>query len=496
MRELAEILEGWLGGVSGREQRRRAAWLFGWLTLATDLTAIAAGLGLATIIREWVSARGLARAPDIGFVYTFFPQVLAYYWASLWVAFSFVDVYRDRRFLTGNREAGRIVKAVVAFTLVNAVLAYVFPTRLLFSRLTLLLACLFICVLATLGRHAVGELRAALRRRGRDLSVALIVGTDPAAERLVEELRDAEHHGYRLAGLLARSGDAKGRLGGARILGGLERLERVLHRLRVDEVFICAPTGDAHEVMPLFARLRPTGVQIRLVSRLFDVVIERVGVPVDFLGDEPILDFAHGEPGRSYAAGKRLLDAAVAGAGLLALSPLWALIAAAIYVESGRPIFFRQIRVGRDGRQFACYKFRTMIPDAEKRLAELAARNEVAGPMFKMRADPRVTRVGRLLRRYSLDEFPQLLNVLRGDMSLVGPRPPVPREVAEYEKWHLQRLDGPMGLSGLWQVSGRNELDFEEMALLDIYYLRNRNLFLDLRILLRTAFTVCLGQGR
>ena len=192
---------------------------------------------------------------------------------------------------------------------------------------------------------------------------------------------------------------------------------------------------------------------------------------------------------------KRALDITVAAVLLVLAAPLMLLIALAIKLDSPGPVIFRQRRVGKDGRLFTFYKFRGMVADAEARLHEVAHLNEVDGPIFKSRRDPRVTRVGRVLRRTSLDELPQLWNVLRGDMSLVGPRPPLPTEVTRYEPWQRDRLLVPGGITGLWQVSGRNLLGFEDMVRLDLEYITRWSLWLDLRILLRTILVVLTARG-
>ncbi len=201
-------------------------------------------------------------------------------------------------------------------------------------------------------------------------------------------------------------------------------------------------------------------------------------------------------PHPTYTAVKRLLDVAAAGTGLIVLAPLFLLTALAVRLDSSGPAFFSQERVGKDGRLFRCWKFRSMYIDAEARKAELAAQNEMeGGVLFKMRRDPRVTRVGRLLRKASIDELPQLWNVFIGDMSLVGPRPPIPAEVAQYTPYQRQRLAVKPGLTCFWQVSGRSDLSFEEQVRLDIHYARVRSLRVDLELLLRTIPAVLLARG-
>ena len=192
---------------------------------------------------------------------------------------------------------------------------------------------------------------------------------------------------------------------------------------------------------------------------------------------------------------KRAMDIVIGGLGALVISPLLAVIAISIRLDSPGPALFRQVRVGRGGRSFTIYKFRSMVENAEDVRRYLDAMNEADGPIFKMKDDPRCTRVGRILRRLSLDELPQLYNVLRGEMSLVGPRPALPSEVAQYQDWHKKRLDVSPGMTGLWQVSGRNKLSFDEMVLLDVYYAENWSPTSDLRIILKTVPLVLIGEG-
>lgn len=192
---------------------------------------------------------------------------------------------------------------------------------------------------------------------------------------------------------------------------------------------------------------------------------------------------------------KRVLDVIASSIALVVLSPLLIGIAVAVRATSPGLALFRQARVGLNKRPFAMYKFRTMVQDAEARRGELADRNEADGPLFKMRQDPRVTRVGGFLRRYSLDEWPQLWNILIGDMSWVGPRPPTPDEVERYEPWHRRRLEVTPGLTGLWQVLGRSDTSFDEMVRLDIYYAESWSIGLDLRIILQTIPAVLAGRG-
>ena len=226
---------------------------------------------------------------------------------------------------------------------------------------------------------------------------------------------------------------------------------------------------------------------------IFQMSLSRV--EIDDLGGIPLIGIRDISFSRWGLMLKRSIDMAVAASGLILLAPVMALIALAIRLDSPGPVLFKQTRVGKNGQPFVLYKFRTMRIGAEEEQEKLAALNEATGPIFKIRHDPRLTRVGRVLRRSSLDELPQLYNVLRGEMSLVGPRPPLPKEVEQYQEWHKKRLEIAPGLTGLWQVSGRSELTFDEMVLLDIYYIENWSPVLDTIITLRTIPRVLFGDG-
>jgi lipopolysaccharide/colanic/teichoic acid biosynthesis glycosyltransferase len=209
-----------------------------------------------------------------------------------------------------------------------------------------------------------------------------------------------------------------------------------------------------------------------------------------------ILSLVYG-PDRAVAlVMKRVVDISVSAVALVVLSPLLAIVALWIQLRDGRPVLFRQTRIGEHGRPFNVVKFRTMIPDAEERLTELEDRNEIQGHAFKVTDDPRVTRTGSLLRALSLDELPQLWNVLRGEMSLVGPRPPLPREVADYDVWHRRRLSMKPGITGLWQVAARREPEFDRWVRMDLEYIDRWSLWLDLKIIARTIPAVIAQQGR
>jgi lipopolysaccharide/colanic/teichoic acid biosynthesis glycosyltransferase len=278
-------------------------------------------------------------------------------------------------------------------------------------------------------------------------------------------------------------------------LEGLERLDEVLRLTGASEVVV-ALDPEEHEKLPRVTRLLDLShVPFKVIPSLF----EQTYRSTELLGyaEIPVIDVDVDALDTIARFWKRVLDLVVATGALILLLPLEIAIVSAIALESKFPVIYSAARVGRNGRRFHMHKFRTMVKDADKLLEELQNRNEAdgAGRMFKMRDDPRVTRVGAFLRATSLDELPQLINVLRGEMSMVGPRPPLPREVDNYEESHLYRLKAMPGMTGLWQISGRSDLDFEDMVRLDRYYLDNWSLAMDLGILVRTVWVVLTRRG-
>jgi exopolysaccharide biosynthesis polyprenyl glycosylphosphotransferase len=359
------------------------------------------------------------------------------------------------------------------------------------SRLTFIYAWVFIVILVMLGRSIVRLLRLAARRQGLGLARVLVVGDNSAGRMIMQSIADQPHLGYQVVGFLALAlGPDFGRF---KRLGTLEALPKVCEQHAVDEVIIALPAAYHHEILAVRDHCQHGGLRFKLVPDLYELSLNRV--ELDAINGIPLLSVRETAIHGWNLLLKRALDVTLAGTGLILFAPIWGLIALAIRLESPGPVLFRQERVGRDEQRFQVLKFRSMRQDADRIVHELLTQNEASGPLFKMRNDPRLTRVGRVLRRWSLDEWPQLWNVLRGEMSLVGPRPPLPREVEQYEPWHRRRLEAAPGLTGLWQVSGRSELTFDEMVMLDLYYIENWSLGLDLRILLRTIPAVFRGRG-
>jgi len=286
---------------------------------------------------------------------------------------------------------------------------------------------------------------------------------------------------------------SKADLGRFKALGGLDSVGTAIKSERVDEVIITLPWTYHRTIMGLVRSCQAAGVRARVVPDLFQLSLSRVDF--DDMGGIPLMGLKETAIPRAGRLIKRILDVALALVVLGLFSPVLGIIALLIRLDSPGPAVFSQRRVGEDGRPFDILKFRSMRVGAEEQQAQLLDLNQASGPVFKIKADPRITRMGRILRRSSLDELPQFLNVLRGEMSVVGPRPGLPSEVAQYQAWQRQRLEVPPGITGLWQVSGRSDLSFDEMCLLDVFYIENWSLGLDLTIMLRTIPHVVFADG-
>jgi exopolysaccharide biosynthesis polyprenyl glycosylphosphotransferase len=278
------------------------------------------------------------------------------------------------------------------------------------------------------------------------------------------------------------------------VLGPIEDLDRLFKAMTIDEVAVVLPPGAEHYLEPIISLSADVGKTVRIpVDPEQEILSHAVEETFEGLLVRSIVHDGHRD---LELAGKRLLDIIGATVGLIVLSPLLLMTALLIRLREGSPVLFRQVRVGKHGRPFTIYKFRTMVLDADDRYEEVAGFSETGGAAFKMRDDPRVTPTGRPLRRSSIDELPQLYNVLRGEMSLVGPRPAPPREVSQYDIWHRRRLSMRPGMTGLWQVRARLDEHFDERAELDLHYIDQWSLLMDFGILVRTVPAILMTKGR
>jgi len=405
---------------------------------------------------------------------------------------NFEEIYLNRLGTTWFDELYGIINATTTSVLLVIVFFFIFQysgsSRLVYSYLIVTLV--FYLSMARLVLHWWKNW---LQGRGIGVTRTLIVGGGEIGRTLMGHIVAQPELGYDVAGFVDDNPDLQHNIGRFRVLGNINDIQRLVPEHGVEKVIITLPWQYQDKIRRIIKECEQKGVQCRIVPDLFHLSLTNVtldeikGVPL--IGTkEPALK------GMNYAL-KRFVDVTVSSLVLVLFMPILLLVALAIRLESPGKAIFKQIRVGRNGQLFEVYKFRSMYVGADKEIHELAEVNEADGPLFKIRNDPRITKLGRFIRKTSLDEFPQLWNVLKGEMSLVGPRPSLPNEVAQYEPWHCKRLEASPGLTGLWQVSGRSDIPFDDMMLLDIYYTEQWSLKLDIVILLRTIPAVLLQRG-
>ena len=431
-------------------------------------------------------------APENRVPYTVFQPVAWVLTLLLLVMFALGGVYQQKQGRSWLDE----VHAVFSGTAVGIVImmAVTYVIRFYYSRFIFLMVGAVIVVLLGLERWLLRVVRAELRKRGHGIRRVIIVGAGKVGRSVMRSIVAQPELGYRVAGFVDDHPD-RGRtdIGRFKALGGLENLPRIVGQEAVDEVIITLPWMYHRKILSVVHQCERHDVRARIVPDLFQLSLSQVDM--EDLSGLPLLSLREPRVGGWLWWVKRALDFATALVGLVVLAPLMSVIALAIKLDSPGPAIFSQTRVGKGGWPFTCYKFRTMRAGAEKEKEELAELNEAQGALFKIKNDPRMTRLGWVLRRTSLDELPQLYNILKGDMSLVGPRPQLPEEVSQYVEWHKKRLETWPGLTGLWQVSGRSNLTFGEMCLLDIYYIEHWSPVLDTKILLQTIPKVIFGDG-
>jgi len=439
-----------------------------------------------------------------------FPSSLHPFWAYLpllplalliWGALLLLSGrYRSHRTVPLVYEAWAIVRVCGTGAIFFTLVLYVgrLDDRLLvddrISRFWVFLFAVLSCLLLLTEKIAIRMTSRYVRAHGFNYRTVLIVGTNKTALEIAESIYGHRFWGYRILGFI-ENGRAPGEPWTAPfpVLGEIEDIPRIVENNVVDDVIFAVHRRELDRLEDLFLSLQEQGIRTRFAMNLFPHT--RARVELEELDGMPLLSFATTPTSQLRLMAKRFLDVALAALTLLLAMPAVGTIALLIKLTSGGNILFRQTRCGLNGRFFTLYKFRTMVEGAEDQRRDLLHLNEMNGPVFKLKSDPRVTWFGRFLRKFSLDELPQLWNVLRGDMSLVGPRPPIPEEVAHYQRWQRRRLAMKPGLTCLWQISGRNNVDFERWMQLDLEYIDSWSPLLDLKILLKTIPVVLSGKG-
>jgi len=422
----------------------------------------------------------------------------AYLWLGLalpaiWLAGLALAGAYDTRFIgVGTDEFRRVLNAGVCLTAAIAILAYATKTQIARGYVVVSLPC--VTAFDLMARYWLRKRLHRLRTFGINMRKVVVIGHPDVISELATVLRRDTYHGLSVVAACVLGPDCPDTIDEIPVLGGLGNVTDLVERVQADTVAVLAcPEMSGSRLRDLAWALEKTGTDLCVAPALLDVAGPRTTIrPTAGL---PLLHMDHPE----FSGVRRLIKAAfdrtVALVALTLLAPLFVLIIVAITVDDEGPALFRQTRVGKDGKTFTLVKFRTMVVGAEKRRAELLTRNDSDGALFKIRQDPRITRVGRWLRRHSLDELPQLINVLAGDMSLVGPRPALPNETDQYGDHVRRRLAVKPGITGLWQVSGRSDLPWDEAVRLDVRYVENWSFVLDLQILWKTWSAVAHGDG-
>ncbi len=472
------------GGLSARS----ATASFLWAGL-DYLCALGAGLVAFRLRQE-----GGASTSWLGHVWVAVPLISAGYVALFGlyvVVFARIyGLYRAAEHRSGLNEQRMTIQAVLTAGLLLCGTLYVMHAYAV-SRIVVAVT-LLLTMSAMMVRRAVSrKVREQRFLDGREVRNVLIVGEGRVASALRNHLQSLPYMGFRFKGFVSVE-DAPAIHPDSDVVSGVANCVSVARSLFVDEIYFTAPVAK-ETVIAVVEEARANGIDVRVVPDLYDGLAWNARV--EYIGQFPTIALHWRDFPRGAFVLKRLLDLAVCCMALLVCAPLMLLIALLIKVNSQGPVFYRSVRVGRKGRTFSCYKFRTMVNNAEALRRDLEHRNERDSVLFKISDDPRITSVGAWLRKYSLDELPQFFNVLSGDMSLVGPRPPLTSEVERYDLAHLRRLDVLPGITGLWQVEARQDPSFDAYISLDTAYVENWSLSLDLKILVRTVSVVFGGTG-
>ncbi|HDK35962.1 MAG TPA: sugar transferase [Bacteroidetes bacterium] len=453
---------------------------------------------LIGFIRNYYHLVEMAYAPSFDFsgAIFFFKNNLSLFISAIvfWLVFlSSFGVYRDFRI----RSFWGIIWITLktSFFMILALGSVVFLTKMtLTSRLFILTYAGVSITLILAEKKTVNFVLEILRKSGYNSINLLIVGTGKRAQHFIDTVQKHSKWGLKIIGLID---DEPGKVGlsvkGFKVLGRLRDMPIILHEYVVDNVVFVVPRSWLSKIENAIIACENEGVGAYISIDLYNTKISKL--KQSQLGNIPLLEFDTVPANEWQLFVKRTIDIILTLIGIVIAAPLFLIIMIGIKLSSPGPIFFKQERVGVNGRRFTLYKFRTMRIGSEIKKKDLERKNEMKGPVFKIKHDPRVYPFGRFLRKTSMDELPQLFNVLKGDMSIVGPRPPLSVEVDMYEIWQRRRLSLKPGLTCVWQVSGRNEVDFDEWMQMDLDYIDNWSLWIDIKIIFKTFFVVLFGYG-
>ena len=464
-------------------QRRSARRIA--LRVVADAMAISTALFTASIIRFEIMGESPARDLDYSLLtLAAIPVFIVLFWMY--------GLYEPRQVLGPVNELKQVFHGVIAGTVLIIVADSLL--RLNLARAWALIALVAGLVIVGGERILVRKILHFMRRRGVDPTATIVLGANQEARTVARTLEREKWLGYRIIGFVDDDMPVGREVADDhRIIGSTADLHDLIAESGAGLLLVAASAFDAEHLNRIFWEIQDLDVDLQVTSGTVDFMASRV--TVQSVAGVPLLYIRRTGMNRAQRTLKRSIDVVGSALGVVVLAPFLAAIGTWIRLDSKGPVFFRQLRVGRDGHEFKVWKFRTMVEDAEERLPELEQLSEGPGLLFKLKEDPRVTKTGRFLRKYSLDELPQLFNVLRGEMSLVGPRPALPSEVEQYDDWIRNRLTVNPGMTGLWQVSGRTESTFADYIRYDLFYIQNWSLSLDLWILWRTLRAVRSAEG-
>ncbi len=422
------------------------------------------------------------------------------FYSIIFIVLALVIMYAFRlydwdKIYKGSGYYSRLLKAIVYNIIAIILVGYIF-NLFTFSRKWIGLLVLLSIVSIFISRFLIENITRRLMKRLNISFKTVIVGIGENSERIRDTLEKHPQEGYEVIGYVDEEDKvnrAKKKNRNIKILGNLNNIADIIKNNNIQTIIISGTDYKYFEVLEILEKLKKYDVSVLLFPGFFEFSMKRVDMRE--VGGVPLLQVANiGFSGVNLFI-KNLMDYLLGGIIFIFFIPIYLIVGLVIKLNSPGPVFYQQERYTKDCRIFYMYKFRSMYVDADQRLKELKEYNEADGPLFKIKKDPRITGVGRFIRRFSIDELPQIINVLKGDLSLVGPRPPIPEEVKQYDEWEMKRMNVKQGITGLWQVSGRSELSFEEMARLDLYYIQNWSIEMDIKILLKTIPTVLFGKG-
>jgi exopolysaccharide biosynthesis polyprenyl glycosylphosphotransferase len=475
--------------------RRKKKLLYGAALVINDAVFLALAFFLSYYLRFYTTLFSFVESMPsytININYAYYSTVfiiLNLIFFGLYKLYDWDQLYR------GSGYYFRIFKAISINIVTIIVLGYLIQT-FSFSRIWIGLLYVFSITFIFFSRAVINILTQKLVRRLGLSSKTLIVGIGEDGRRIEDSLKKYTAENFEIAGYIEKEQRIKEDRNYAKnfnIAGFLEDLREVVLRDNIQKVIISSREYRYDEILAILEELKGLDVLVLMFPGFFEFSVKRMSMRE--AGGVPLVQISNVGFFGIDLFYKNIIDYGLGSILFLLFIPVYLVVGLLIKIDSRGPVFYRQKRYTKNYKEFYIYKFRTMHMDADKRLEKLREYSKVDGPIFKMEDDPRVTRVGKFLRRFSIDELPQVINVLRGEMSLVGPRPPLPEEVARYEEWQKKRLNVKQGITGLWQVSGRSDTNFEEMTRLDLYYIQNWSIGMDIKILLKTIPAVLSGRG-